>query len=74
MHAHGLGGPPDPARAILLHTLAADAGSALSEMSLAYRYHVGLHVARDCDRSTRLYELAAHKGGQRRPPPRQHAR
>ena len=62
IHSQGLGVPVDHPRANVYHHMAADAGEVLSEMSLAYRYYVGLQVARDCDRSARLYELAAHKG------------
>ncbi|THC92914.1 hypothetical protein EYZ11_007610 [Aspergillus tanneri] len=63
MYATGIGGgiERDQAKAMLYHTFAAEAGNTRSEMTLAYRNHVGIGTPRNCDEATYYYKKVADK-------------
>jgi SEL1 protein len=63
MYATGIGGAVerDQAKALLYHTFAAKGGSLRSEMTLAFRYHVGIGVAHNCNVAVKHYKRVADK-------------
>ncbi|KAF2259543.1 HCP-like protein [Lojkania enalia] len=63
MYATGIGGAvkPDQAKAMLYHTLAAEAGDIRSEMTVAYRHSAGIAAPRNCDESVYYYKSVADK-------------
>ncbi|KAB8079541.1 hypothetical protein BDV29DRAFT_55144 [Aspergillus leporis] len=63
MYATGVGGAVerDQAKALLYHTFAAEGGNTRSEMTLAYRNHAGIGMARNCDHATYYYKKVADK-------------
>ena len=63
MYATGIGDAVtrDQAKAQMYHTFAAEGGNTRSEMTLAYRSHVGIGTPRDCDRATHYYKRVADK-------------
>ncbi|KFY17458.1 hypothetical protein V492_00652 [Pseudogymnoascus sp. VKM F-4246] len=63
MYATGVGGavPRDPAKALLHHTFAAEAGHSKSEMTIAFRYQNGIGTSRNCDESVIYYKKVADK-------------
>ena len=63
MYATGLNPlvPIDQAKSLLYHTFAAEQGNTRSEMTLAYRHHVGIAAPRNCDESVRWYKRVADK-------------
>ena len=63
MYATGVGESVarDQAKAQMYHTFAAEGGNTRSEMTLAYRSHVGIGTPRDCDRATHYYKRVADK-------------
>ena len=63
MYATGVGDAVarDQAKAQMYHTFAAEGGNTRSEMTLAYRSHVGIGTPRDCDLATHYYKRVADK-------------
>jgi len=63
MYATGIGNAVqrDPAKALLFHTFAAQAGHTRSEMTVAFRYHTGIGTARNCDEAVVYYKKVADK-------------
>jgi SEL1 protein len=63
MYATGLGGAvkQDQARAMLYHTLAAEAGNVQSEMTIAYRHSAGISTPRNCEEAVHFYKEVAKK-------------
>lgn len=63
MYATGIGGAVerDQAKALLYHTFAAEGGSTKSEMTLAFRYHIGIGVPHNCNVATKHYKKVADK-------------
>ncbi len=63
MYATGIGGAVerDQAKALLYHTFAAQGGSTRSEMTVAFIYHSGIGVPRDCDTAVKHYKNVADK-------------
>lgn len=63
MYGTGIGGAVerDQARALMYHTFAAEAGNTRSEMTLAYRSHIGIGTPRNCDQAAHYYKRVADK-------------
>ncbi|OCK77349.1 HCP-like protein [Lepidopterella palustris CBS 459.81] len=63
MYATGIGGAvkQDQAKAMLYHTLAAEAGDIRSEMTIAYRHHSGIATPRNCEEAVYHYKKVADK-------------
>ena len=63
MYATGIGGAvkQDQAKAMLYHTLAAEAGDVRSEMTIAYRHSAGIATPRNCEEAVYFYKSAAEK-------------
>ncbi|KAK9462342.1 uncharacterized protein V1516DRAFT_662379 [Lipomyces oligophaga] len=63
MYATGLFGqfPRDQAKALMYHTFAAYGGNTRSEMTLAYRYHMGIGTPRNCEKALFFYKRVAEK-------------
>ncbi|OCL07737.1 HCP-like protein [Glonium stellatum] len=63
MYATGVGGAvkQDQAKAMLYHTLAAEAGDIRSEMTIAYRHHTGIATPRNCEEAVFYYKKVADK-------------
>ncbi|KAK2768329.1 ERAD-associated protein [Arachnomyces sp. PD_36] len=63
MYATGVGGSVerDQAKALLYHTFAAEAGNTRSEMTVAYRHHVGIGTPKDCNLAAYYYKRVADK-------------
>lgn len=63
MYATGIGGGVErnQARALLYHTFAAEAGNTKSEMTVAYRHHVGIGTPKDCNLAAYYYKRVADK-------------
>ncbi|KAF2150821.1 HCP-like protein [Myriangium duriaei CBS 260.36] len=63
MYATGLGGAveQDQARALLYHTFAAEQGDIKSQMTVAYRHHVGIGTPRNCNQAVKYYRQVAKK-------------
>ncbi|KFX94284.1 hypothetical protein V490_04419 [Pseudogymnoascus sp. VKM F-3557] len=63
MYATGVGGvvQRDPAKALLHHTFAAQAGHSKSEMTVAFRYQNGIGTSRNCDEAVTYYKKVADK-------------
>lgn len=63
MYATGVGGvvKRDPAKALLHHTFAAEAGHSKSEMTMAFRYQNGIGTSRNCDEAVTYYKKVADK-------------
>lgn len=63
MYATGIGGAVkrDQGKAQLYHTFAARGGNIKSEMTLAFRYHSGVAMARSCNESVKYYKRVADK-------------
>ncbi|KAH6711732.1 hypothetical protein BKA61DRAFT_487706 [Leptodontidium sp. MPI-SDFR-AT-0119] len=63
MYATGIGGAVerDQAKSLLYHTFAAEGGSVKSEMTVAFRYHVGVGVAQSCNTAVKHYKKVADK-------------
>lgn len=51
----------DQAKALLLHTFAADAGDTRAQMTVGFRHHAGIGTPRDCERSVLYYKQVADK-------------
>ena len=65
MHAGGIGGPKDYARAADLFREAAEAGDAEAQSALGQLYEDGLGVPQDRDSALKWYRLAAEQGDPR---------
>lgn len=63
MYATGIGGSVerDQAKALMYHTFAALGGSTESQMTIAYRHHVGIGTPRNCDEAAYWYKEVADK-------------
>ena len=63
LYSTGLGGivQRDQAKALLYHTFAADQGNVRSEMTVAFRHHVGIGTPKDCDKACHYYKRVADK-------------
>jgi SEL1 protein len=63
MYATGIGDAVDrdQAKALLYHKFAAEQGNTRSEMTLAFRHHVGVGTPRNCDEATHYYKRVADK-------------
>lgn len=62
LHATGIGGVErNQAKALLYHDFAAEQGNVRSEMTLAFRYHMGIGTSRDCDKAVNYYKRVADK-------------
>lgn len=63
MYATGIGGATkrDTAKALLHHTVAAQAGNTQSQMTLGYRYLAGVGVTPSCEVARSFYKSAAEK-------------
>ncbi|KAH8698824.1 putative ubiquitin-protein ligase Sel1/Ubx2 [Talaromyces proteolyticus] len=63
MHATGIGDAVDrdQGNALLYHKFAAEQGNTRSEMTLAYRHHVGIGTHRNCDQAAHYYKRVADK-------------
>jgi SEL1 protein len=63
MYATGIGGAVerDQAKALLYHTFAAEGGNTRSEMTVAFRHHSGIGMARNCDSAVKHYKNVADK-------------
>jgi SEL1 protein len=63
MYATGIGDAvePDQSKALMYHRFAAEAGNTRSEMTLAFRYHVGIGAPRNCDQVVHYYKRVADK-------------
>ena len=63
LYATGIGGAVerDQAKALLYHTFAALGGNTKSEMTVAYRHHVGIGTPRNCDEAAHYYKRVADK-------------
>lgn len=51
----------DQAKSMLYHSFAAEQGDTRSEMTLAYRNHMGISTTRDCEEAVKLYQRVADK-------------
>lgn len=65
MHAGGIGGPRDYARAADLFRVAAEAGDPEAQSALGQLYEDGLGVPQDRDTALKWYRLAAEQGDPR---------
>lgn len=64
LYASGLADPQvekDMGRAILLWTVAAEAGSLYAKTALAYRFYTGVDVPEDCERAAGYYEYVSRE-------------
>lgn len=63
MYSTGVGGAVDrdQARALLYYTFAADRGNIRSEMSVAFRHHIGIGTPKSCDTAVKYYKRVADK-------------
>ncbi|KAF2808184.1 HCP-like protein [Mytilinidion resinicola] len=63
MYATGIGSAvkQDQAKALLYHTLAAESGDIRSEMTVAYRHHIGIATPRNCEEAVFYYKKVADK-------------
>lgn len=63
MYATGIGGAVerDQAKSLLYHTFAAQGGDVRSEMTVAFRHHIGIGTAQNCDAGIRHYKKVADK-------------
>lgn len=63
MYATGIGAAveQDQAKALLYHSFAAEGEDTRSQMTLAYRYHIGIGVQQNCDIAIQYYKKVADK-------------
>lgn len=62
MYATGVGGlEQNQAKALLYHTFAAEAGNLRSQMTVAYRHHIGIGTSRNCEEAVYHYKNVAEK-------------
>lgn len=63
MYATGVGGvvKKDQARALLYHTVAAEGDDIRSQMTTAFRHHVGISTPRNCEKAVHYYKQVAEK-------------
>ncbi|KAJ5682693.1 hypothetical protein N7462_005858 [Penicillium macrosclerotiorum] len=63
MYATGIGDAVerDQAKALIYHEFAAEGGNTRSEMTLAYRYHMGIGTPKNCDHALYYYKKVADK-------------
>ena len=63
MYATGIGQAveQDQARAMLYHTFAANGGDIRSQMTLAYRHHIGIATPRNCEEAVHWYRQVAER-------------
>jgi SEL1 protein len=63
MYATGIGDAVerDQAKALLYHSFAAQAGHTKSQMTVAFRHHIGIGTARNCDDAVQYYKKVADK-------------
>lgn len=62
LYATGMGGVErNQAKALLYHDFAAEQGNVRSEMTLAFRYHMGIGTPRDCNKAIDYYKRVADK-------------
>ena len=63
MYSTGLGGAVkrDQAKALLYHTFAADQGNVRSELTVGFRYYIGIGAPKACDKACHYYKRAADR-------------